>query len=184
MTEPVIPAPVVPATPDPAAPAEKSYTEAEHKAAVEAAVQARFKNAPTKEQIAELTAKAAKADELEAAQLDEIGKAKLAAEKSAAEAASAKAELEAARVENLRLKVGNEKGLPAELIARLNGATEEEIAADADVLLAVVPKADIGTSTTPPGASGDSLDARYVDALKRGDSAALIQIEMQRAGVV
>jgi len=47
-------------------------------------------------------------------------------------------ELSAERLGGLRLRVATSKGLPLELVERLRGETEEEIAKDADGLLALV----------------------------------------------
>lgn len=59
--------------------------------------------------------------------------------------------------ENLRLKVSAEKKLPAELADRLRGATAEELAADADRLLALI-KPGGGPGVPPPG--GGSTPAK------------------------
>lgn len=82
---------------------------------------------------AEREAKAykAKLDELEQASLSELDKAKKAA-------ADAIAQLEAERANALRQRVALEKGLPANLVDRLRGETEADIAADADALMALV----------------------------------------------
>lgn len=82
---------------------------------------------------AEREAKALKAklDEIEQASLSELDKAKKAA-------ADALAQLEAERSANLRQRIALEKGLPANLVDRLRGDTEDDIAADADALLALV----------------------------------------------
>lgn len=55
-------------------------------------------------------------------------------------------ELEA---ENLRYRIALEKGLPADLIDRLKGDSEDELKADADKLLALVAPADGGTPRVP-----------------------------------
>lgn len=57
-------------------------------------------------------------------------------EERAAAAEKAAAERESAL---LRYRVGAAKGLPADLVERLRGDTEEELLADADALLALIP---------------------------------------------
>ncbi len=75
------------------------------------------------------------------------------------EASQAKADAVSARTDYLRLKVGMAKGLPASLAERLKGDNEEEMAADADALLAALkPKGngagsfDAGARQTAPAA--------------------------------
>lgn len=82
---------------------------------------------------AERDAKALKAklDELEQANLSELQKAQKAA-------ADATASASQAQQEALRLRVAVNKGLPASLVDRLRGSTEEEMTADADELLKLV----------------------------------------------
>lgn len=57
------------------------------------------------------------------------------------------------RHENQRLKVATEKKLPSELADRLRGDTPEELAADADRLLAFL-KPATGPGVPPPGGGG------------------------------
>lgn len=82
---------------------------------------------------AEREAKTLKArlDEIEAASLSELEKA----QKAANDAAARLAEYEKT---TLRQKVALIKGVPADLVDRLRGDTEDEIAADADALMALV----------------------------------------------
>lgn len=82
---------------------------------------------------AEREAKALKTrlDELEAANLSELEKA----QKAANDATARLAEFEQT---TLRQKVALVKGVPADLVDRLRGTTEDEIAADADALMALV----------------------------------------------
>jgi len=99
----------------------------------------------------DLKAKAARLDELEEANKSEHQKLLErveAAERRAEEAERARAQ---AAVEMLRTKVAVDKGLPPALAARLRGETEEEIAADADELLASVSV----TSAAPTAPSFD-----------------------------
>jgi hypothetical protein len=57
---------------------------------------------------------------------------------------------EAARL-RLALKVGAAKGLPATLVMRLQGSTEEEMTADADTLLGLVQQPATVTRQATPG---------------------------------
>lgn len=94
---------------------------------------------------AEREAKALKArlDEIEQANLSELEKAQRAA------ADSAKL-LDDFKKANLRQKVALEKGVPAKWVDRLRGETEEEIAADADEILADLVKDDRTPNTPKP----------------------------------
>lgn len=83
----------------------------------------------------ELKAKAAKFDEVEEQNKTEQQKVLDRAEKAEKRAAEAEARAKAAEVASLRAKVASAKRLPAELVDRLRGETEEEIAKDADALL-------------------------------------------------
>ena len=94
------------------------------------------------------------------AQLDAINTANLTeverAQRTATEAQSRLAEYERT---NLRQKVALEKSVPASLVGRLVGDTEDEIAADADALLALV---NAPTSPRPDpsqGARGSAVPA-------------------------
>lgn len=68
--------------------------------------------------------------------------------------------------ENRRLRVAIAKGLPADLIDRLRGDSEEEIAADADALLALVAPPQ---TTTAPGPRPDLSQGRSSDMALNGD---------------
>lgn len=66
-------------------------------------------------------------------------------------------------LENLRLKVGTAAGLPADLIERLRGASEDELKADAEKLKAFVadPKKPRTTSDMPGGdPAGETYEQR------------------------
>lgn len=83
-----------------------------------------------------LVAKAKRLDDIEAANLTETEKLKREIEASKQrEAEAARKAVDAERAA-LRLKVGQLKGLPTLLAERLQGDTEDEMAADADRLLA------------------------------------------------
>ena len=90
----------------------------------------------------ELKAKATKFDEIEQANLTELQKATARAEKAEAEA-------EKARLVILRHEVAAANNLPAVLAARLQGATREEMEADAKALADLLPAAN--TAQTPKG---------------------------------
>ena len=101
---------------------------------------------------------------LETAEAQRIADAKAASDAQLAEqqkwqelAESREKELKAERITNTRQRIAMLKGVPAELIDRLQGGTEEEIAADADRLMQYikpstgpgVPPANRGGSTAP-----------------------------------
>lgn len=141
---PVVEAPAPETTPE-EKPAEKVYTQSE----VEKMLQKRLGKFGDYD---EIKAKAAKADELEAAQMSEIEKATKRAEQAEAKAAEIETRAKAAELAALRTRIGSEKGLPGALIDRLHGEDEETIRTDADALLAAMPK----SSTPPlPGAVND-----------------------------
>lgn len=81
--------------------------------------------------VRELEPKAAEADKIAEAQKTDQQKSSEA--RQAAETRAVKAETEAAR-----FRVALTKGLPADLATRLVGTTDDELAADADRLLALV----------------------------------------------
>ncbi|HHV20808.1 MAG TPA: DUF4355 domain-containing protein [Propionibacterium sp.] len=80
----------------------------------------------------DFNAKAERFDQLQAANQTDLEKATTRAEKAEAELAKAQAAA-------LRAEVAAAKGLPAELAARLTGATREELEADADALAKLIP---------------------------------------------
>jgi len=79
----------------------------------------------------EFKAAQSRIDQLEAASLSDVEKATRRAE-------LAEKELADMQVAAVRSRVALEKGLPASLVGRLQGTTEQELAADADELLALV----------------------------------------------
>lgn len=81
----------------------------------------------------------AKANAEKAQQFDALSEAsKTDAQRLEERASKAEQQLTPLQAENARLKVALAKGLPADLADRLKGDTPEEIAADADALLALV----------------------------------------------
>jgi hypothetical protein len=111
----------------------------------------------------DLKAKAAKLAEYEAAQMTEAEKAKAEADALRVELESAKNAAKAAELAALKLKVGTEKGLPSALIDRLAGEDAESIAADADAILAALPKQVTSTTGTNPPSHEESA----ADSLKQ-----------------
>ncbi|WP_139344443.1 capsid assembly scaffolding protein Gp46 family protein [Rathayibacter sp. VKM Ac-2630] len=110
--------------------------------------------------VAELEAEAQKRADAELTEVERLKK-----ENATLTEQNAKSERDA-----LRNAVALEKGLPASLAARLIGSTREEMAADADTLLSVIPQAQStnprpdpsqGPKSTPSGGSVDAGAARY-----------------------
>jgi len=69
-----------------------------------------------------------------------------------------KSDLETTRAEALRLRVAIKKGIPAELIDRLKGDTEEDLEADADALLALVKRESPGVPPPTRGSAPETVD--------------------------
>lgn len=122
----------------------------------------------------------AKENSAAAKKLAEIEEAKKTEEQKATEArAAVEKERDEARAEVLRMRVAAAKGLPAELAARLRGATEDELAKDADELLKLVkpptqpnrPVPDLRSGALPggdrqPANPGSAMDDQIRAALK------------------
>ncbi len=126
-----------------------------------------------REEVKALKAKAARLEQLEAeearrkeGELSDLQKAQARAEKAEKEAAEL-------RQAELRRKVADETGLPPALAPRLQGATEEELKADAEELLKTLPKETkpkappIGV-TNPPGAETKVSDDDRRNFLYKG----------------
>ncbi|HEX4811692.1 MAG TPA: DUF4355 domain-containing protein [Nonomuraea sp.] len=99
---------------------------------------------------ADAAAKLAALEESQKSEAQKLQEAKDAAERRASEAEKA----------NLRYRVAVTKQLPAELVDRLRGDTEEEMSADADALLSLVvqpagPPPFNGGPRTPTGGGND-----------------------------
>lgn len=121
-------------------------------------------------------------DDAETAKLDEIGKAKKAADAHQAEAI-------AARRENAALKFG----LPEEMASRLTGTTKDEIEADAkklsDLLKVPAKPANTGTPAAgdpPPAGSATEVQAKQKeldDAIKAGKRMDVLRLERELTGL-
>jgi hypothetical protein len=85
------------------------------------------------------------------------------------------------RLGRLRAEVAAEKKLPPAFAARLQGTTAEELAADADLLIAALPNAPSGTPAPDPsqGARGgaQALEAALKAAQDKGDAREAIRIK-------
>lgn len=100
------------------------------------------------------------AREAETAKLTEQGEFKRLYEEAQAALAKLNDDLKAERVTNLRQKVAAAVKLPAELVDRLRGETEEELTADAETLLKAIPQSvRSATALAPGGAFRPSQDA-------------------------
>jgi len=102
---------------------------------------------------------ASKLAEIEKQQLSEVERAKHDAEEARKQLEALKAEAEAAKLSALRTKIGAEKGLPPQLIERLQGDDADSIAADADSLLAAVKKDDKAWPDMGQGEKGKPSEA-------------------------
>lgn len=81
----------------------------------------------------------------------QIADSQKTAEQKAAEALSAaQASANEASSRALRYEVAAEKGLDLALAARLSGSTKEELEADADALMTLIPKAPEASAPVPP----------------------------------
>jgi hypothetical protein len=95
-----------------------------------------------------------------AARLKEIeDKDKSEVDKLRDELEAAKRDAETARKDALRLKVGTDKGLPRTVAMRLQGDSEEEMAADADALLAEL-KPGVPSGDADGGKRGGTPDPK------------------------
>jgi hypothetical protein len=112
-------------------------------------------------------ARAAKAEaDLKALQ-QEIADSQKSAEQKAADAlAAANAQAAEAAARALRYEVAAEKGLDLALAARLTGSSREELAADADALMSLIPKApEAPTPPTGPTVPGQQPGGAQTPAL-------------------
>ncbi len=120
---------------------------------------------------------------LKAASQTELEKAQELAAANAAAKQEAEATLAAERAERLRLKVAMDKQLPASLVDRLRGSTEEELAADADALLALLPTPSRPPAPNPAqgtsGAGAPGYADRIAEASKAGNHALAIALKQE-----
>lgn len=82
-------------------------------------------------------------------------------------AAQAKGQADTLEAENLRLKVAIAKGLPPELIGRLQGSTQKELERDADTLLDLVTPAPQPDLRAAAGQRPVSTETTADDWLRR-----------------
>lgn len=97
-----------------------------------------------------------KLKEVEDRDLSEMEKAQRRAEK-------AEKDLSDLQTSTLKQRVALEKGLPANLVGRLQGSTEEELAADADELLGLVKTNGTPKPDPSQGARGGDPNATTAD---------------------
>lgn len=96
-------------------------------------------------------ARAAKAEaDFKALQQQIEDSKKTAEQKAADDIAAARAEASQAAARALRYEVAAAKGLDLALAARLTGSTKEELEADADALMTLIPKAPAAAPPAPP----------------------------------
>ena len=83
------------------------------------------------------------------------------------------AEAKVKETENLRLRVATKKGLPADLIDRLKGETEQELEADAEKLLEFVKPGSPGNPPHNRGGGTTRLDinSMSVDEIRKNSEA-------------
>jgi hypothetical protein len=94
---------------------------------------------------------------------------------------------QADRAARFRAEVAHEKGLSASQAARLQGSTREELAADADALLALFPAAGPRNPAPDPsqgnrggGNAAADLDARIAEAQSKRDFRTVIALQKQK----
>lgn len=117
--------------------ADDAYDKARAMATIAKLREAEKEGRAAKARLAALEAEARAADE---AKLKAEKKFEELAERWKKEADAAKQELERERVSNLRLKIGMAKGISPLLAERLVGTTQDELEADAEAILALLPK--------------------------------------------
>ena len=90
-----------------------------------------------KEKIDELQGLSEKVQSYEQ-QLNELQNTLAAKEQELAQVDELQSKLKSYELENLKIKIANQAGIPLDLASRLNGETEEEIKADAEKLASFV----------------------------------------------
>jgi hypothetical protein len=106
--------------------------------------------------------------EIEDRDLSELQKAQRDAQEAIAERDRIQSEAEQLRASDIRKQVALDKGVPASLVARLQGSTAEELSADADQLLSLLqaprspqPDPSQGPRPSTPQSEDDALWAQY-----------------------
>lgn len=94
-------------------------------------------------------------------------------------------QLSSERTARWRAEIAAEKGLTAQQAERLVGSSREELASDADALLALFPPAPSGTPKPDPlqggrGGSGIDIDSRIKEAQQKGDVRTVISLQNQK----
>ena len=86
-------------------------------------------------------------------------------EQSAEQVQNFQAQIDSLKLENLKMKIAQETGLPPELSDRLNGANEKELRADAEKLskFTVSRQSPSFNPETPPA---DAKNAGYLEMLR------------------
>ena len=105
--------------------------------------------------------KAARFDEIEAANKTELQKAIDRADEAERKIAETEGRAAAAEVKALRTSIGTTKGIPVALIDMLTGTDEAGITAQADAILAALPKSPL------PGAIHDVLNPPQEDPVRK-----------------
>jgi hypothetical protein len=108
----------------------------------------------------DLKAKAARLDEIEAANQTDL-------ERLTGQIDSLKGDVEPTKAENMRLRVALDKGVPADLIDRLRGGTKEELEADAEALMKRVGGPVGGHDGGPRGSAATAASSGDMNALIR-----------------
>lgn len=133
----------------------------------------RAENAKYRTEAKELANKAKQFDDLQESQKTELQKAQEAAQR-------AEQELQTARTEALRVKVAAAKGLPASIADRLHGTTEEEMQADADLMLAEIEKQYVAKQGASREATGAGVTGKpAIDNLSPSD---MVRMTRERRG--
>ncbi len=104
-------------------------------------------------------------DDLKALRQEIEDSKKTAEQKAADDIAAAKAEAGQSSAKALRYEVAAEKGLDLKLAARLTGSTKEELEADADALMALIPKAQQAETPAGPTVPGQQPGGAQTPAL-------------------
>lgn len=86
-------------------------------------------------------------------------------EKASEQTAALQTQIDSLKLENLKMKVAQESGLPSELATRLTGTNEKELRADAETLAKFTASkpSPAFKSETPPS---DAMTAGYLEMLR------------------